>query len=93
MGVAGKRKFPSIIQAMIDAKGAIGENYVPTLHTDAGCILEALVAELDEDTILRALTNQGLEAKAYRSTLRALVEIARARRGERSGPRARTRQS
>lgn len=83
MGVAGKRKFPSIIQSMIDEKGTVGENYIPTLHTDAGCILEALVAELDEDTVLRALTNQGLDAKAYRSTLRALVEIAKVRRVER----------
>lgn len=83
MGVAGKRKFPSIIQALIEAKREIGDTYVPTLHTDAGCILEALVAELDEDMVLRTLANQGLDAKAYRSTLRALVEIAKARRVER----------
>ena len=83
MGVAGKRKYPSIIQAMIEAKGVIDDDYLPTLHTDAGCILEALVADFDEDTVLKALANQGLNAKAYRSTLKALVEIAKARRIER----------
>jgi hypothetical protein len=83
MGVVGKRKFPSIIEAMIRGKGEIADDYLPTLHTDAGCILEALVAELDEDLVLDALRKQGLKAEAYRPTLRALAEIATARRVQR----------
>jgi hypothetical protein len=83
MGITGIRHFPSIVDALIQAKPDAADNYVTTLRTDAGCILEALVAELDEQVVLDALSNQGLTPDGYRSTLRALVEIAKTRRVER----------
>jgi hypothetical protein len=86
-GASKKRKFPSIIEAMIKAKRNAADNYVPTLRTDAGCILEALVAEFDEQAVLEALRKQGLTPDAYRSTLQALTEIARGRRGDRIAAR------
>lgn len=76
MGIK-RPKFPSIIESMMEAKGDVADNYRPTLHTDAGCILEALVAEFDEEIVAAALRNQGLKADAYRSALRALTEIAK----------------
>ena len=87
MSVAGKPKFSSVIEAMIQSKGNVAPNYLPTLHTDAGCILEALVAELSEEQVCAALNNQGLKGDAYRSTLRALAVIARERRPQRLASR------
>ncbi len=87
MGVARKPKFTSIIDAMIQAKEPVADNYRPTLHTDAGCILEALVAELSEEQVCTALNKQGLRGDAYRSTLRALTKIAVERRPQRLASR------
>jgi len=80
MVVKGKRKFPSIIDALVKLKSPAAASYPPTLRTDAACILEALVAEFDEATVLHALERQGLSAEAYRSTLRGLSTIAKERR-------------
>jgi len=83
-GVAGKRRFPSLIEAVIAAKGeTIQEATANTFRTDAAVILESLVAEFSAEVVLAAMRNQGVAAEAYRSTLGALAELARARRAER----------
>jgi hypothetical protein len=82
--VAGKRRFPSLIEAVIEAKGdRIQEGTAVTIRTDAAVILESLVAEFSAEVVLASLRNQGVAADAYRSTLYALAELARARRAER----------
>ena len=83
MSVAGKRRFPSVIEAAILAKPDIKEITADTFRSDAAAILESLVAKFDEQVLLEALAHQGFDAKAYRSTLRGLIEIARIRRPER----------
>ena len=83
MSVAGKRRFPSVIEAAIAAKPDIKEITADTFRSDAAAILESLVAEFDEQVLLDSLTHQGFDAKAYRSTLRGLVDVARPRRPER----------
>lgn len=84
MSVKGKRRLTSLIEAVIKAKGEIQESYAVTIRSDATAILEALVAELDEAAVLDALRKQGFDPPAYRSTLRALAELARQRREDRT---------
>ena len=83
MSVAGKRVFPSIVESVIAAKSDIQERTADTIRSDSAAILEALVADLDESAVLDALRNQGFASAAYRSTLRALAEVARTRRAAR----------
>lgn len=83
MSVAGKRRFPSVIDEAIKTKQNIKDITESTFRTDSAAILESLVAEFDEQMVLSALKNQGFEAEAYRSTLRALAEVAKKRRPER----------
>jgi len=83
MSVAGKRRYPSVIEAAIAARSGIKEITAETFRSDAAAILESLVGEWDEETILVAMTRQGFDAKAYGCTLRSLVKIARRRRQER----------
>lgn len=84
MGVAGMRRYPSVVEAVIAEKGDITDTYAATLRTDAAVILEALVAEFSEGVVIAALANQGVAAAAYRCTLAALSELSRDRRSERS---------
>lgn len=83
MSVKGKRRMKNIVEATIDGKPKLQPVSKQTLRSDASCILEALVAEIPEETVLQALTNQGFDADAYRSNFRALRKVAKSRRGER----------
>ena len=83
MSVKGKRRFPSVIEAAISEKSEIKEITADTIRSDAAAILEALVAEFDEQAILLAMNNQGFAGKAYLSTLRSLIEVAQKRRPDR----------
>lgn len=83
MSVAGKRRFPSVIETAISAKTGIKEITADTFRSDAAAILESIVAEFAEKDILKAVENQGFTAEAYLNTLRALVEVAKERRPQR----------
>ena len=83
MSVTGKRRLPSVIEAAIAGKLDIKEVTAETLRSDAAAILEAVVAEFDEQAVVSALDNQGFDGKSYRSTLRALVDVAQQRRSAR----------
>ena len=83
MSHTGKRRFPGIVESVIESKPGIAPATVATLRTDAGVILESLVAEFSEAVVLAALRNQGVSAETYRATLLALAEVARIRRAER----------
>lgn len=83
MSVAGKRRMPSVVKAAIKAKGELEPITVMTYERDAACILESLVAQYSEQEVLTALKAQGFDAPAYRSLLRALAKLAKARRPER----------
>jgi ornithine cyclodeaminase/alanine dehydrogenase-like protein (mu-crystallin family) len=76
-------RFNSVIEAAIKLKGDIKEITAKTFRQDAAVILESLVAEFNEQQILDAMAKQGVEAKAYHSTLRALIEEAKKRRSQR----------
>ena len=80
MSATGKRRLPSIIEEAISSKAEIAAITAVTFRSDAAVILEALVAEFDEDVVLKAMNHQGFEAKAYRSTIKALATIAKERR-------------
>jgi hypothetical protein len=80
MSVAGKRRFRSIIKTAISSKGEIKAITAETFESDAAAILESLIAEFDEETVMDAMSSQGFEAKAYLSTIRALAELAKERR-------------
>jgi len=80
MRVAGKRRFPDLVQTVIDNEDGTGKSTEVTINSDASAILEALLAELDEATVLAALDHQGLAGASYLSTLRTLAEVARMRR-------------
>lgn len=79
-GVIMTRRFPSVIEEAIASKKAIKDITAKTFRTDSAAILESLVAEFDEKTILKALKNQGFAANAYSSTLKSLIEVAKDRR-------------
>lgn len=83
MGVKGKRRMKSIVEATIDGKPHLKAVSKTTLRSDASCILESLVAEISEEFLVDALTNQGLDAAAYRSNFRALRKVALSRRMKR----------
>jgi hypothetical protein len=72
----------SLIEEAIQAKGpGYSEVSARTFRTDALAILEALVAEADEDAVAAALERQGFRSPgSYRTTLRALAAVARSRR-------------
>ena len=70
MSVTGKRRFQSIIEEAISSKTKIEAITADTFRSDAAAILESLIAEFDEDTVLAAMSHQGFEAKAYCSTSR-----------------------
>lgn len=80
MSVTGKRRFPSIIETAIPSKLGTAEITKKTFRSDAAAILEALMAEFDEHTVLNAMHHQGFEAKAYRSAIKALAAVAKERR-------------
>jgi hypothetical protein len=83
-GVAGKRRFPSLIETVVAEKGdGIQEVTAATIQTDAAVVLESLVAEFSTEVVLAAMRNQGVSAEAYMSTLGALAQVARARRVQR----------
>ncbi len=84
MSVTGKRRLRSVIEEAIESKHNIKDITADTFRQDAAVILESILAEFDELLVLDALTHQGLEAKAYLSTLRKLADIARRRRSERT---------
>ena len=84
MSTTGKRVFPRIVEAVIQAKSIPEDGTTAeTIRTDAAAIL-ALVAECSEEVVVAALQNQGFHGDAYRSTLRALVAEATARRTART---------
>jgi hypothetical protein len=83
MSVKGKRRMKNIVEATIVGKPNLQPVSKQTLRSDASCILEALVAEIPEETVLEALAKQGFDADAYRSNFRALRKVARSRRSER----------
>jgi hypothetical protein len=90
MSVTGKRVFRSVVDEVIARKGSIELSTARTIRSDSAAILEALVAEMDESTILAALRRQGFAQGAYRPTMRALIKVARERRDERlAGTRGR----
>lgn len=72
----------SLIEEAIQAKGPdYAESSVKTFRTDALAILEALVAEADEATVVAALARQGFRsAEVYLTTFRALATVANSRR-------------
>lgn len=80
MSVAGKRRFRSVIEEAISSKPNIAEITADTFRSDAAAILEAMIAEFDESDVLKAMSNQGFKAEAYRSTIKALAKTARERR-------------
>lgn len=80
MAVRGKRRFQSVIEEAVSLKTNIAAITADTFRSDSAAILESLIAELDENTVLQAMSNQGFEAEAYRSTIKALASVARARR-------------
>jgi hypothetical protein len=86
MSVKGKRRMKNLVEATIDGKPKLQPISKQTLRSDASCILEALVAEIPEETVLAALTKQGLDPEAYRSNLRALRKVALSRRVKRLAP-------
>ena len=72
----------SLIDEAIERKGeAYAETSKSTFRSDSMAILESLVAEADEEAVMAALVRQGFrESTSYRTTLRALAEVARSRR-------------
>jgi hypothetical protein len=83
MSAPGRRRFPSLIETVIAAKGDVAPSTAETIRTDAAVILEALTAEFSEAVILAALGNHGVAAESYKSTLVALSNMANSRRTER----------
>ncbi len=81
MGVKGKAKFPSVIEASLKANPQIQD--LRTFRQDSASILEAMLAEFDEDSILEALKNQGFKARAYKTNLGHLRKLACERRPKR----------
>jgi hypothetical protein len=72
---------PGIIRKVIaDREGSWGEATQKTAHTDAQCVLEALIAEYGVDAAIDALDHQGFEGKAMRYLLIPLHEEATRRR-------------
>jgi len=51
-----------------DFKEEVIPKTITSFVSDASCILEALTAELDEETIFRALDRQGLTDYEYAAT-------------------------
>jgi len=80
MSVTGKRRLPSVIETAMPSKADTSAVTKETFRSDAAAILEALMAEFDENTVLEAMSHQGFEAKAYRSTIKALATVAKERR-------------
>ena len=80
MSVTGKRRFQSVIEEVIASKPVLAAISADTFRYDAAAILESLLAEYDESTVLAAMTHQGFDAEAYCSTVRALARVARKRR-------------
>jgi hypothetical protein len=81
--VTYKRKpHESLIEEAIRAKGPeFAASSAQTLRTDALAILESFVAEVSEETVMNALSNQGFRSSgSYLTSLRALAEVARSRR-------------
>ena len=77
-----RRRHRNLIDEAIKRKG---EGYADasksTFRSDSMAILESLVAEADEDAVMAALVRQGFrESSSYRTTLKALAEVARSRR-------------
>lgn len=81
MARKGKAGFPPVIEAALKENPQIRD--VDTFRRDCNCILEAIVAELDLNAILDALTNQGLDAKAYKTNLKRIRGFALERRPKR----------
>jgi hypothetical protein len=79
MGFVGKR-FGNVVNEVIARKKSIKTITAKTIRSDSAAILEAVVADVDESEVLAALRRQGFAAHAYRSTLRALANVARERR-------------
>jgi hypothetical protein len=73
---------PSIIEAAIKAKGDdYAESSAQTLRSDALAILESLVVDIDDTTVIEALKKQGFKPSgSYITTLHALTAVARKRR-------------
>jgi hypothetical protein len=80
MSVNGKRRFRSVIEEAISLKVGIATITADTFRSDAAAILESVMAEFDEEMVLKAMKRQGFEAEAYRSSIRALAAVARERR-------------
>lgn len=81
MARKGKAGFPPVIEAALKVNPQIGD--VDTFRRDCNCILEAILAEFDEDAILEALKNQGFKARAYKTNLGHLRKLACERRPKR----------
>ena len=86
MSTGGKRRLRNIVEATISLKVGIKPTTAKTLRSDAAAILESVLGELDENAVVAALDNQGLEGNAYRPAIRVLAKIARERRQLRLNP-------
>jgi hypothetical protein len=84
MSVKGKRRFRSIVEEAISSKIGIAPITAQTLRSDAAAILESVLGELNEESIVNAMRQQGFEADAYRSSIRSLGAVARQRRALRN---------
>jgi len=78
----------SLIEEAIQAKG---NNYLDrsaqTFRTDALAILESLVVDIDDASVVTALQKQGFRSSgSYLTTLHALAEVARSRRPPSESP-------
>jgi hypothetical protein len=74
----------NVVEAAIAAKPHIKPITAHTFRNDAAVILEALIAETDEQSVLAAINRQGLQGYAYLSTFRSLKSKADTRRNERT---------
>jgi hypothetical protein len=73
----------NVIEAAIAAKPHIKPITAHTFRNDAAVILESLIAETTEQSVLDAIERQGLRGYAYLSTFRSLKAKADTRRTER----------
>ncbi len=91
MSNKGKRTLRAIVPYMVNEKRLQGDvpKTITSFISDASCILEALVAELDEIDIIRALDNQGFAGEKYVANLNLITDEAKKRRLDRkAGPLA-----
>jgi hypothetical protein len=78
----------NLVEAAIESKAGIADEYEKTIRSDASAILEAVAAELSHAELDAIIDRQGFRFSAsYRTTLDILAGIAKARRTQRLAKR------